>query len=412
VNITSFFKKIPFSFHIKTAILFIKRFGIGAEQIKILFKLLTASLFPERRDQVHLDGAIKWLTMAQDVNSDDKGVSRSFSLMSGWGCSYPETSGYILATYIEYGKLVGDSQYLQRAIDIGDWEIEIQAPNGGVYSNPTPGNIRVFNTGQVMLGWCLLYEETVDKRYLDASIRAGNYLVKIQDESGSWVMDTYSGARTYDARVDWALLKLAKITNNNTYKDSAIKNIRWILNRQRSNGWFDNCGFYDDLPVTHVIIYTLRGLLECELLDRESLLEFDLISVIIKSIDELCESINSQRVNGIHGMMPSAFDKDWNGIIKDSCLTGNVQFATLLYRLSHIVKDNKLYLKTADLILSTTKKTQVLDTSIQEIKGALAGSFPIYRGYLHDEYPNWATKFLADALMMKIGYKKGVVIKA
>jgi len=412
VSAVNILKKLPLIFQAKTLVLFTKRYGIGIEQARILFKYLTASLFPEKSDRTHLDAAMNWLIHAQDVDTIDAGVSAAFYLKSGWDVSYPETSGYILATYLAYGELTNDPQYLKRAIAIGDWEIVIQAPNGGVYSNPTPGNIRVFNTGQVMLGWLLLYEQTGEQKYLDAAIRAGDYLKEEQEEDGSWKKDTYSGARTYDARVDWALLRLGKLSGNTIYRNVAIKNIRWILSKQSENGWFDSCGFHNDLPIMHTIIYTLRGLLECELLDEESLEEFKLLDVVKVSVDKLCEAANSQYVNGIKGMMPRGFDENWKGIMSDSCLTGNAQFVILLYRLSHIVDNNALYLKTADLVLSATKRTQIVNTSFQDINGALAGSFPIYQGYVLDGYPNWATKFLADALLMKIGYKQKVLIKA
>jgi hypothetical protein len=35
-----------------------------------------------------------------------------------------------------------------------------------------------------------------------------------------------------------------------------------------------------------------------------------------------------------------------------------------------------------------------------QIGGALAGSFPIWGRYAPFQYPNWATKFLADSLML------------
>ena len=408
----SILKKIPFIFQVKTLLFFIKRFGIGRQQSKVLYNYLTASLFPERSDRTHLDAAMSWLIHAQDIDSADDGVSAAFFLKSGWDVSYPETSGYIIATYLAYGDLTGDPQYQSRAILIGNWEISIQAPNGGIYSSPTPGNIRVFNTGQVMLGWCLLYEQTGQQRYLDATIRAGEYLKKAQEEDGSWVKDTYNGARTYDARVDWALLRLSKLSGDKSYQQIAIKNLRWILSKQNDKGWFDSCGFNDDLPIMHTIIYTLRGLLECELLEEDLLKEYYLMDAVKVSVDKLCQAANSQYVNGIAGMMPSGFDENWCGILSDSCLTGNVQFAILLYRLSHLIDDNEVYLKTADLILSATKKTQITNSSLKDINGALAGTFPIYRGYVQDGYPNWATKFLADALLMKIGYKQKVKIKA
>jgi hypothetical protein len=405
-------KKLPLFLQSKTLLFFTKRFGIGLEQSKIILKYVRATLFPEKEDKVHLNAAMKWLIHAQDIDLIDEGVSAGFYLRNGWDVSYPETSGYILATYLAYAEFSGDQQYVKRAIAIGDWEIAIQAPNGGVYSNPKPGSVRVFNTGQVILGWLLLYERYGDQKYLDASIRAGDYLTAEQEEDGSWVKDTYSGARTYEARVDWALLKLAQLSGNDSYHGVALKNLHWILAKQRKNGWFDSCGFHNELPIMHVIIYTLRGLLECELLGEDSLKELKLMKVVTKAVNALCDAANSQFVNGIKGMMPSAFDENWKGIMSDSCLTGNAQFVVLLYCLAHVVDDNKLYLNTADLVLSATKRTQIVDTTLQDIKGSLSGTFPIYKGYVSNGYPNWATKFLADALLMKIGFKQGVTIKA
>ena len=173
-----------------------------------------------------------------------------------------------------------------------------------------------------------------------------------------------------------------------------------------------NCGFKDSQPIMHVIIYTLRGLLECELIEDNMVKDMGLMEVVIKTVNKLCEVANQQFVHGIKGMMPRAFNEKWEGVMTDSCLTGNAQFVILLYRISHVVKDNLLYLKTANLILSSLKKTQLIDTDLKDIRGALPGTFPIYRGYLHDAYPNWGTKFFADALLMKIGYEQRLVISA
>lgn len=412
MSIIRFLEKIPFSYQVKSIFLFLLRFGVGKEQLRVLYRYISPSLFSENKDEIHLDAAMNWLKHAQDVDSIDRGVSCVFYLQRGWGVSYPETSGYILATYLAYAEFSNDPQYIERAIEIADWEIKIQAPNGGVYSNPTPGNIAAFNTGQVILGWCSIYEHTGEQKYLDAAERAGNYLKLTQDSDGNWINGSYSGARTYEARVDWSLLKLAKLTGNSAYRDVAVKNLKWVLSQQKKNGWFMNCGFNDSQPITHVIVYTLRGLLECELIENDVVKDMGLMEVVKKSVNELCEVANQQFVHGIEGMMPSAFNEKWEGIMTDSCLTGNAQFVILLYRLSHVVNDNKLYLRTADLILTSLKKTQLIDTDLQDIRGAIPGTFPIYRGYLHDAYPNWGTKFFADALLMKIGYEQRLVINA
>jgi hypothetical protein len=377
-----------------------------------LYKYITPSLFPESDDLIHLDAAMTWLKRAQDVDPIDRGVSCVFYLQNNWGVSYPETSGYILVTYLSYAEFSNDNEYRERAIEIADWEINIQAPNGGVYSNPKPGNIAAFNTGQVILGWCSIYEHTGKQKYLDAAVRAGNYLKLTQDFDGNWVNGSYSGARTYEARVDWSLLKLAKLTGDDAYRDVAVKNLKWVLLQQKENGWFMNCGFNDSQSIMHVIVYTLRGLLECELIKDDIVKDMRLMEIVKKTVNELCEAANEQFVHGIEGMMPSAFNEQWEGVMTDSCLTGNAQFVILLYRLSHVVNDNALYLKTASLILFSLKKTQLIDTDLQDIRGALPGSFPIYRGYLHDAYPNWGTKFFADALLMKIGYDQQLVVGA
>ncbi len=407
----NFIKQFKFAFQVKTILLFINRFGIGFEEIRVLYKYITASLFASIEDDVHLKAAIKWLAHSQDVDRSDDGSSSAFYFKSGWDVSYPETSGYIISTYLAYAKYSGNHKYIERAIAIGDWEIEIQSPSGGVYSSPNSENIRVFNTGQVILGWCDLYETTTDQKYLDAAIRAGNYLALVQEEDGSWIKDTFGGARTYEARVDWALLRVFQLTDNVLYQQTAIKNLHWVLDQQHENGWFDNCGFHDELPIMHTIIYTLRGLLECELIEDESVKDLMLMSAVRKSVDSLCNAIEKQSVNGVAGMVPSAFDKNWKGVLSDSCLTGNVQFACLLYRLSHEVNSN-YYCKIADLVLDVAKQTQIVNTSLKDIDGALPGSYPIYKGYVHDGYPNWATKFLADALLMKINYRKKMVVKA
>jgi hypothetical protein len=116
-------------------------------------------------------------------------------------------------------------------------------------------------------------------------------------------------------------------------------------------------------------------------------------------------------VAGISGMVPTAFDKNWKSTANDSCLTGNAQLAYFLYRLSHCT-GNQAYRNIADIVMSATKRTQLVETSLLPIKGAIAGSFPFSHGYVPNGYPNWAAKFFADALLMKINYAQGLMVPA
>ena len=82
----------------------------------------------ERRNDAHglssvdpgidqaIDEGVAWLGRAQDCSaSADGGVARHYSLINGWGTSYPETTGYIVPTMLAYAKLSGDEQARNRA---------------------------------------------------------------------------------------------------------------------------------------------------------------------------------------------------------------------------------------------------------------------------------------------------------
>jgi len=403
--------KLPFANQLRTVFYFLKTFGVGIEQLRVLLHYIIGKLSSESTDEEHLKAAMEWLAHAQDICDGDDGVSNVFYYINGWGVSYPETSGYILATFLAYADYSGDKSYIDRAIRIGDWEIAIQAPNGGVLSSPELPQTRVFNTGQVILGWCVLYEYTGEEKYLLAAKRAGDYLINEQESDGTWQKDTYCGARTYHARVDWALLRLTQLTGEQSYAAVAKKNLLWVLNQQHVNGWFSQCGFNGDLPIMHTIVYTIRGLLECSQMNNDFLTELDILPAVIKSADALCNALQTQPIRGVNGMIPTSFDENWISTAKDSCLTGNAQMACFLYRLSHCT-DNQHYRDVADTILTATKRTQLIETTLISIKGAIAGTYPISHGYVPNGYPNWAAKFFADALLMKTNYLEKMVIPA
>lgn len=389
---------------------FIKTYGYGSEQRQIIYDYLKAHTFGECDDATCLQLCLQWLCTAQDV-CEGNGVAAAYYLGKGWDVAYPETSGYIIATYLAYSKLYNDNSFADRAIQIGSWEIDIQASGGGVLSNPRTSFTRIFNTGQVILGWSLLYEKTEQTKYLDAALKAGDYILRQQESNGTWVKDTYCGARTYHARVDWALLRLTQLSNDPKYAAAALRNLLWVLKQQNPNGWFNNCGFDNHQPITHVIAYTLRGLLECHDLGVRQITELDILPRIQKAVDPLCNVAVTGPVNHIPGMIPTSFDRNWNSHDNHSCLTGNAQFACLLYRLYQITGQHN-YAKIADTVLSAVKLTQIKQCSFTELTGAIAGSYPVYMGYMNHAYPNWAAKFFADGLMLKNHDKTKLAIAA
>ena len=153
-------------------------------------------------DQLHLDLCLKWLFKAQEVTKDG-GVSAIYEADTKlWRRSYPETTGYIIPTALNYYKYFGDENYKEIAIKMGDWEIDIQSPDGGTgdylgfYATNTlkPRN---FNTGQVMLGYLSLYEFTNNKKYLNAAIKSAEYIISSIDSCGTWNFSQFKEFSVY-----------------------------------------------------------------------------------------------------------------------------------------------------------------------------------------------------------------------
>ncbi len=365
--------------------------------------------FPERSDERHLRETLGWLCRAQDVGADE-GVSALFDPRSGWDASYPETSGYIVATFLAAADFLKNDLYVERARRIGDWEIAVQAPNGGVYSRLGKSDLRVFNTGQVILGWSALFERTGDERYLDAAKRAGDYLLRIQESDGTWRQDTYCGPRTYHARTDWGLLRLSKLADDERYADAAKRNLAWVMAQQQDNGWFRNCGFDDSPPITHLIDYTFIGILESAIL-APALFNQSPAECIRGGASAICEIVKTTSVEGIEGLIPGSFGSSWKSNDRYSCLTGNAQLGYTLLRLYGLTQDTNYELAAGKLI-SGVKRTQIVGGREDGVRGAIAGCFPVYAGYLAGAYPNWAAKFFADALLASMNRKMPFVVAA
>ena len=118
----------------------------------------------------------------------DRGVAYGTRFGEGFTPeSYPETTGYIICTFLELAKYYKNDEYLFRAVEMGEWESAIQMPSGavmgGIYNTkPTPA---VFNTGMVPLGWAVLFRETGSRKFLESGERAGKWLLEVQETDGN-----------------------------------------------------------------------------------------------------------------------------------------------------------------------------------------------------------------------------------
>jgi rhamnogalacturonyl hydrolase YesR len=354
-----------------------------------------------------------WLCRAQDITGSG-GVSGGYCMIkrnnrSGnrwWMPPYPETTGYIIQTFIEYSKWVDNSKYMERALRMGDWEIDIQMPNGAVYGGLRINeNPLVFDTGQVLIGLCSLYAETGEVRFLQAAKRAADWLICVQDPDGAWYRYSYNNIpHAYYSRVAWALFKAFEITGDERYQQGGGKNILWVMSLVRENGWIDKMGFtaaMNEKPFTHTLAYTYEGLLESSAyLDVE--LQHRVHSVIALALGKIMVAYEVDKPNlyAMPNPLPDTLDKNWRSDDRYSCLTGNCQLAIIFLKLYELNNDAR-FLNTAMKLIDQVTETQSLDSDNPGIRGGVAGSYPIWGDYAPMSYINWAAKFFSDAIMLQ-----------
>ena len=368
-------------------------------------RTLDTGLDAIRRTAMHLDAAMRWLCRAQDA-SPTGGVSAGYALGAKrhWSSEYPETTGYIIPTFYEYAALSGSHDYADRAERMASWECDVQMANGAVQSGHmgAPPKPAVFNTGQVLFGWSRAYRESGDERYRDSAIRAADFLVAAQDPDGAWRAHASplvrSGINLYDARTAWGLAEIGKVTGRDAYVDSAIRNLDFVCAQQRDNGWFPHCCTNDDQrPVLHLLAYTMEALVEAgALLDAPNYL-----AAARRAADALIPQLRDD------GGLSGRFDDRWNGATDWSCLTGDAQTAIVWLRLHQLTQESR-YLEAAVRINRFVSATQDLGAGDPGVRGGVPGSHPISGDYMTDAYPNWAAKFLADALMCELRIVSGL----
>ena len=347
----------------------------------------------------HLHFAMNWLDYALEISEDD-GVPQAFYVKKEkWSASYPETTGYIIPTFFYYCHLTGETAYKDSAIRMANWECDIQLPDGAVRAgtiDDNPPKPTIFNTGQVLFGWARAYEETKNQRYRESLVRAANWLCNVQDEDGGWrkfgSTQTKTKVNTYNTRTAWGLIAAYKVTGNERYREAAKKNLDWALTQQLPNGWWENnCLLYNERPFTHTIAYAMRGFLEA----GDFLKEDKYVEAALKAARAL---LKKQKRNG---SWAGQFNRKWRPQCRWSCLTGNSQLAINFIRLFEITEEKKFF-ESAQRANRFNMSVQDIDTDDPHIRGGIPGSWPIDGKYHPYQYPNWAAKFFADALMAEL----------
>lgn len=360
-------------------------------------------------DEVHLVNTMEWLMRAYENGRG--GVSSHYSLISGkWQNPFPETTGYIIPTFYEYAAHSGDDRYFKVAENLAYWLLHVQLPDGscmqGLFDTKRiERRPIVFNTGQNIFGFLHAFKKTGKEEFLKAAIKAGDFLINNIDGNGIWYTCLHHNIpHTYNSRTAWALLELHQVVSNDDYREIALSNLNWIVSQQTENGWFKHANFKpDELPNTHGIAYTIRGLLESYLITQDP----KYLNSALKTANVFVELFQERK------FLYTFWDESWRNKAKYfkrmtgkySCLTGNIQLAIVWMKLYEITSDT-FYLDSAFKMIDFIKTLQNIKTRKNGIKGGIKGAFPVYGSYSFLKYPNWAAKFFADALMMKTHISK------
>jgi len=370
--------------------------SVKTSELKILYRDFLRIRNISGRDhlETHLHAAVDWLLRAQSA-AGDGGIAASFKLIPGkWTPSYPETTGYTIPILLDYANRYGREDIKDRVKKMVEYELSVQMPDGGFPCFPQKPGAEArpvaFDTGQILFGLIAAYEQTQYEQIISSAVRAANWLVKHQNQDGSWEdYQSVGSLKAIDTRVSWALLCLHKLTQNSSYQASARRQLEWAIQQQQPNGWFQCCSFdLNQPPVTHTIAYVIEGLLESGLV-----LNNDLYTTAArKAADQLLGQLSPV------GYLPGAFDNTWHRSGNWSCLTGAAQMARIWLRIfdeTGVVK----YYQAAERAILFICSTQYLNGVPAEIRGAVAGSWPVFGGYMRLKYPNWASAFFVDAIL-------------
>lgn len=345
---------------------------------------------PHHRTYETLAMVMHWL---KGAHMPDGGIAAYYSLFSGFSASYPETTGYIVPTLYDYAHLSGDRSYARIAENATAWLLNLQATNGS-FPGGLAGDDRgpsVFNTGQILQGLVRAAAETRDERIRNSAFRAGCWLVNEQKSDGRWEGATYQGtAHSYYTMVALSLAKLSKALGDSRFRDAANRNLQFTMSCQRPDGWYDQINLQGHQPYLHFVAYVIQGIVETALLAQNE--------PAFESGRRAAWKL--LRMFELKKSLPGEFANQWRAKGRFACLTGMGQVSIVWLQIFEHTGDLR-YLNAA-LKINEFLKSHIRKNGGRNVRGGVAGSFPIQGRYQPFRFISWGSKFTADALMGEI----------
>lgn len=352
----------------------------------------------------HLDLSNTWLR--RSIKSDG-GSAAYLGIWGSWSKAYPETTGYLVPTLLDYAKMRVCVQSSDCAFSLGEWllgtQMDCGAFPGGTYPSRS-AKPSVFNTAQILIGLCALYRQSREERWLHSAQRAVDWLLSSLTSEGLFTEGNYVNAfnPSYYTRVAWPMLEVWAITGDERLLDASHSVLERIKSLVHEKGVFD-WAFKPGLPAfTHTIAYTIRGFVE----SSRILQDFSYLASVEHLVD-----IFYRKAELSGGALPGMFDSNLRGVGRFCCLTGSSQMAIVLLKCHLLSPDLRLVNGAAKLVDFVCSKQVSSRFPIVSFRGAIFGSSPFWERYLRLRCPNWAVKFHSDSLLLlcQILHEEGLV---
>lgn len=212
-----------------------------------------------------------------------EGLAHSYDVISGeYVKPYPEVTGYLLSYFCQNGMVN------QKLIDAGEKLLELQdETEGGWASFYNLHNLYAFDTAQIAIGLCDLYEKTKDDRYLKAAVLGGEFLIKMQREDGAFfpiydrrAKEAVCGQSIYEIWNGPFSGLMCKLTEAYQKLFCVTGEKKYIVQKNRTADFYAKAEY---IECTHPMGYWLEGLYCAE---RYELVEQILVQKVIPRIRE------------------------------------------------------------------------------------------------------------------------------
>ena len=339
----------------------------------------------QQKLEAALKSNLKWIAKSFEVNGL-KGSSGKRTVYGQWGPPYPETTGYLIPTLLKCSPY--NDSLREIALAQLSFIRSIQNQDGSFYQLVENKAPIIFDTAQIVIGLIALCPEVLKfEEIAEVTKEAVIWMHEQLTEEGLFLehnyVENYNPA--YYARIAWAMSQGEAIFFSKITKKTK-KLISRIADLQNADLMFAYAGFSaEEIPYTHTIAYTLRGLWECALYTNNK----KLMHKVTDSLTRLSETLLSE------GTAAGRYDAHWHGDYSFICSTGNAQLA-LLYLLVYERLLKKKFLQVVPLLLKPLLAGQ---RRLSLNKGAVPSSLPIWGPYQKWSFTNWTQKFYADALV-------------